>query len=201
MEGPVVALTGAGISAESGVPTFRGEVFIVRHQRKAPRTILLVCTGNLCRSPMAAALLRRYLDGDDARRDWRVFSAGLWAEDGEPPSTGAVMAMAERGINLTGHRSRRLTPQMVEEADLILGMTPQHVEAMRQAFPEARDRIYLLAEMAGESHGIADPYGLSSVTYRVTANEIERLIRAGYERIVALAEGDRKGGGSLRPPL
>ena len=138
---------------------------------------------------MAAALLRRYLDEDDARRDWRVLSAGLWAEDGEPASTGAVMAMAERGIDLTGHRSRRLTPQMVEGADLILGMTPQHVEAMQQAFPEARERIHLLAEMAGESHGIADPYGLSPVTYRATANEIERLIRAGYERMVALAEG------------
>ncbi|MGB9776153.1 MAG: low molecular weight protein arginine phosphatase [Anaerolineae bacterium] len=162
---------------------------------KPPRTILLVCTGNLCRSPMAAALLRCYLEGDSARQNWRVLSAGLWAEDGEPASAGAVMAMAERGIDLTGHRSRRLTPQMVEEADLILGMTPPHVEAMRQAFPEARDRIYLLAEMAGESHGIADPYGLSPVTYRATANEIERLIRGGYERIVALAEGARENKG------
>jgi len=160
-----------------------------RTDEKSPRTILLVCTGNLCRSPMAAALLRRYLDEDDARRDWRVLSAGLWAEEGEPASTGAVMAMAERGIDLTGHRSRRLTRQMVEEADLILGMTPSHVEAMQQAFPEARERIHLLAAMAGESHGIADPYGLSPVTYRATANEIERLIRAGYERMVTLAEG------------
>lgn len=164
-------------------------------EEKAPRTILMVCTGNLCRSPMAAALLRRYLDGDEARRDWRVLSAGLWAEDGEPPSTGAVMAMAERGIDLTGHRSRRLTRQMVEEADLVLGMAHQHVEAMREAFPEARDRIYLLAEMAGESHGIADPYGLSPGTYRATANEIERLIRAGYERIIALAEDAGRGKG------
>ncbi len=166
---------------------------------KSPRTILLVCTGNLCRSPMAAALLRRYLDEDDARRDWRVLSAGLWAEDGEPASTGAVMAMAERGIDLTGHRSRRLTRQMVEEADLILGMTPGHVEAMQQAFPEARERIHLLAAMAGESHGVADPYGLSPVTYRATANEIERLIRAGYPRIIALAEGPKRGHHPIPP--
>lgn len=159
---------------------------------KSSRTVLLVCTGNLCRSPMAAALLRRLLDEDDARRDWRVLSAGLWAEDGEPASTGAVMAMAERGIDLTGHRSRRLTCQMVKGADLILGMTPHHVEAMQQAFPEARDRIYLLAEMAGESHGVADPYGLASPAYRATAAELERLIRAGYPRIVALAEGVRE---------
>ncbi len=140
---------------------------------------------------MAAALLRRRLDENGHREGWRVLSAGLWAEEGEPASTGAVMAMAERGIDLTGHRSRRLTRPMVEEADLILGMTPHHVEAMRQAFPKARDRIDLLAKMAGESHGVADPYGLSPVTYRATANEIERLIRAGYERIIALAEGAR----------
>ncbi len=152
-------------------------------------TILMVCTGNLCRSPMAAALLRRRLDEDGDRQDWRVLSAGIWAEEGEPASTSAVMAMAERGIDLTGHRSRRLTRRMVEEADLVLGMAPQHVEALRQAFPEARDRIYLLAEMAGESHGVADPYGLSPVAYRATADELERLIRAGYERIIALAEG------------
>ncbi len=141
---------------------------------------------------MAAALLCRYLESDEARRDWRVLSAGLWAEDEEPASAGAVMAMAERGIDLTGHRSRRLTRQMVEEADLILGMTPHHVEAMQQAFPEHAHRIHLLAAMAGESHGIADPYGLSPATYRATANELERLIRAGYKRIIALAEGTEK---------
>lgn len=138
---------------------------------------------------MAAALLRRHLDEDDVRRNWRVLSAGLWAEEGEPASAGAVMAMAERGIDLTGHRSRRLMRQMVEEADLILGMTPHHVEAMREAFPEARERIHLLAAMAGESHGIVDPYGRSPVFYRATADELERLIRAGYPRIIALAEG------------
>ncbi len=155
---------------------------------KPGRTILLVCTGNLCRSPMAAALLRRLLSEDESRRNWRVFSAGLWAADGESASMGAIAAMAERGIDITDHVSRRLTRPMVEEADLILGMTGAHVEAMRAAFPEARERIHLLAEMAGERHDVADPYGLSPATYRATATELERLIRKGYERIVALAE-------------
>lgn len=157
---------------------------------KRGRTILFVCTGNLCRSPMAAALMRHLLARDAARRDWRVLSAGLWAEEGEPASAGAIAAMAERGIDITDHSSRRLTRQMVEEADLILGMTRDHVEALQVAFPEARERIHLLAAMAGERHDVADPYGRSLAAYRITAGELERLIENGYKRIVALAENN-----------
>lgn len=159
---------------------------------RQPRTILFVCTGNLCRSPMAAALLRRRLQQDPQRRNWRVLSAGLWAADGEPASPNAVMAMAERGIDLSGHTAHRVTKELIAEADLVLAMTPHHVEALRLAFPEAADRIHLLAAMAGETHGVADPYGLSLAAYRATANELERLIAAGYDRITELAETMRR---------
>ncbi|HEC34541.1 MAG TPA: low molecular weight protein arginine phosphatase, partial [Chloroflexi bacterium] len=135
-------------------------------------TVLFVCTGNLCRSPMAAALLQARLVQDPARRGWRVLSAGVWAEDGLPASPGAVMAMAERGLDLGDHRSCQVTEPLMREADLILGMTAHHVEALRLAFPQAADRVRLLAEMAGESHGVADPYGLSPVEYRATAAEL-----------------------------
>jgi len=151
-------------------------------------TVLFVCTGNLCRSPMAAALLQARLARDPARRDWRALSAGLWAEDGLPASAGTVTAMAERGLDLSDHRSRQVTEPLVHDADLILGVTPHHVEALRLAFPQAAERICLLAEMVGDSYGVADPYALSLAEYRTAAAELASLIDGGYERIVALAE-------------
>jgi protein-tyrosine phosphatase len=151
--------------------------------------VLFVCTGNLCRSPMAAALLQARLARDPARCAWRVLSAGLWAENGQPASAGAVTAMAEWGLSLSEHRSRPVTDALVRGADLTLGMTPHHVEALRLAFPRAAARVRLLAEMVGESHGVADPYGLSIAAYRAAAAELACLVEDGYERIVALVEG------------
>lgn len=152
------------------------------------RNILLVCTGNLCRSPMAAALLQARLEQDEQRLDWRVISAGVWAAEGRPASKHARTVMEKRGYNVEQHRSRQITRELVAEADLVLGMTPHHVEALRVAFPQLADRIHLLAGMVGRHYGVRDPYGQPYTSYREVADELERLIERGYERIVALAE-------------
>jgi len=153
------------------------------------RRILFICTGNLCRSPMAAAMLRARLAQDPQRRGWEVTSAGLWAEEGLPASPHTVAVMAERGYDLSDHRSRPVTPELIRRADLILGMTPHHVEALRLAFPDAAGKIHLLAEMVGASYGVEDPYGQSLLAYQAVADELEHLIEEGYGRIVALTEG------------
>jgi len=155
------------------------------------KRILVVCTGNLCRSPMVMALLQARLARDDDRRDWQVASAGVWAVEGASASTHGIEEMAERGIDLSRHRARPVSRQLVEAADLVLVMTQHHAEALEAAFPGQACKVHLLSEMVGRRYDIQDPYGGARSEYTCVARELEQLIEDGYPRIVALAEGGR----------
>src|ERR1043165_4735130 len=91
------------------------------------KTILFVCTGNVCRSPMAEGLFRHAVRG---RPEFRVLSAGGGGVDGQAPSTYAVRACRELGIDISHQRSRMLTAELIHTADYIFGMTRGHVEAI-----------------------------------------------------------------------
>lgn len=106
--------------------------------------ILLVCTGNTCRSPMAEALLRRALA--DRGIPGEVRSAGRLAE-GEPASAGAVQAMAAYGLDLSGHRSHRLTAADVRAAELILGLAREHVRDVVVLEPATWARTFTVKEI------------------------------------------------------
>src|SRR6266850_541251 len=98
------------------------------------KTVLFVCTGNVCRSPMAEGLFRHAIKG---RGDYEVFSAGVGAVDGLPPSEHAVRALRELGIDISLQRSRMLSGEVVRQADYIFGMTQSHVAAITMLYPQA----------------------------------------------------------------
>src|SRR2546426_8225915 len=157
------------------------------------KQILLVCTGNICRSPLAAALLTRAIE-QRGREGLAVSSAGTGAWDGAPVSEGAYLVGLERGLDLSGHRARLLTRELVEGADLILTMARHHRARVDELGGEGR--VFVLGEYAGregDEAEVSDPFGGNLDVYRDTCAELEALVTAVVERLVKERQhGDRR---------
>ncbi|HEY6227002.1 MAG TPA: ribose 5-phosphate isomerase B, partial [Verrucomicrobiae bacterium] len=139
------------------------------------KTVLFVCTGNVCRSPMAEGLFRHAVRG---RGDYRVLSAGVGAVDGQPPSAHAVTALRELNIDIGRQRSRMLTSELVNQADYIFGMTHGHVDAVMLLYPQAAEKTFLLREFDDTldpfEKDISDPIGGSYEVYLACRDQIEQ---------------------------
>lgn len=152
-----------------------------------PKTVLFVCSGNICRSPMAEGLLKKMLKErlGEASKDFRVLSAGVSAFGGYATAE-AIQVMRDEGIDLSNFRSKQLTMRMVEEADLILPMKRSHKFRVLSLNPRAKGRVFTLKEFSGETESvdIADPYGKGIEAYRACANEIKGSLNKAFEKIV-----------------
>jgi len=146
--------------------------------------ILFVCTGNTCRSPMAAAIARRVAE-ERGLADVVVSSAGTGALEGSTASDGALLVGIEQGTDLSEHRAQVLSRALVESADVVLAMSQQHLARVRELGGEGKS--FLLTEFAShgtESRAVSDPFGGDLATYRSTFQELEREIRRAFDRLV-----------------
>ena len=168
-------------------------------------SILVVCTGNICRSPMAEGFLRAALQGRLGGGAPRIASAGIAGFEGSAATSEAIEAAAERGVDISGHVARRLTPSMADEADLVLCMASEHRDAIRYEQATAGSKTFTLKELtrlleAAPDNGdvgariasaaarrsdadpapdadVADPLGMPMETYRELARELEDWTR------------------------
>jgi protein-tyrosine phosphatase len=148
--------------------------------------ILVVCTANICRSPVGEVVLRDRLH-KQGLTNWTVASAGTWAEPDRNAATFSRQLMAAQGFDLEAHRSHMVTEPDLAAADLVLVMEMGHAEALRAEFPQHAGKIYLLSEMAGPRYSITDPYGGPLEAYQEMVTELTTLIEKGLPRIMQLA--------------
>ena len=148
--------------------------------------ILFVCTGNTCRSPMAAAILSKI--SSDNNIDLMIDSAGIMAEDNAPASDNAISAMIEMRIDISNHRAHQITNDDIIQADLILTMTEGQKMILDQLAP---GKIFTLTEFAGSFGDISDPYGGDLDEYRETAKEIYDVMVDAAEKIMDMMNDDK----------
>ncbi len=146
------------------------------------KLLIFVCTGNTCRSNVAEVLAleaasRLGLSG------WRFSSAGIMAFPGSPASENSLQVMQEHGLDLSHHRTTLLDQRLVQDADLILAMTPAHKAQIVSFYPASVSKVFTLLEYAGDPGQVQDPFGGDIEVYRRTAAQIKDAVEKVIKKL------------------
>lgn len=139
--------------------------------------IMFICTGNICRSAMAHAMLEKR--AKEENKDIEVYSCGVFAENGDVPTYEGIDVMREYGIDLSNHRATNIRNSNIKDMDIILCATSSHKNNVISMYPELKEKVYTMKEYAGYDKrdiDIKDPWGYGIAIYRMCASEIEDCI-------------------------
>lgn len=147
------------------------------------KEVLFVCTGNSCRSAMAEGLMKKIVEGSE---NIHISSAGVAAFNGMPASEDAILVMQRAGIDISRHKARRITQDLLKNADFILVMDKGHKQHILNYMSGLEKKVFLLKEFSKEKSGamsIQDPMGLHISFYEKVADELQKSIEGLVEKI------------------
>jgi len=150
-------------------------------------SILIVCSANICRSPLADAILKRLVADRPDADQWHIESAGTWANFGSPAAMLSQVVAQKMGLDISTHQSQPVTLELVKQFDLVLTMEDRQKEGLVLQFKPYADRIFMISEMIGRVQDIPDPIGGELVDYQETARVLERILSDGLDRIFQLS--------------
>ena len=132
-------------------------------------SILIVCTANICRSPMAEAILKRLVALRTDMDQWHIESAGTFADNGYYPAPLSQYVMQTMGMDISSHRSQPISMEFLMKFEVILSMEIWQKELLQGQYPEIADRVFMISEMVGIKEDISDPVNGELADYRATA--------------------------------
>lgn len=140
------------------------------------KNVMMVCIGNICRSPIAEVYLKHH------QPDLNVYSSGLGALVGKPADPTSVKLMQAKNIDLSNHVAQQINSVLVSNADLILTMEQRHVDAIQSKFPESRGKVHLIGKWT-DNQEISDPYRADLKTFKAVSAMIESGLDAWQKKL------------------
>ena len=167
----------------------------MKHKKGSQYTVLFVCSGNSCRSPMAEGLLKKKLY-PIYKEKINIESAGTLGINGNPATLHAITAAKEKGVDISNHTSKGINESIVSKADIIFAMEDHHKEFLERYFPKYKKNVFLLKafNLRGrkpKNLAIKDPIGEGLKTYRRVINEIDQELERILPRLKSLIDNKR----------